>query len=58
MFTEATRRGLLSVVSVIAGLYPVATVLLAHLVLGERVSPAQRFGAVGALAGAALITVG
>ena len=58
MFTEAARRGLLSVVSVIAGLYPVATVLLAHLVLGERVGAAQRVGVVGALVGVALITVG
>lgn len=58
LFTEATRRGLLSVVSVIAGLYPVATVLLAHLVIGERVGKAQRFGVAGALAGVALITAG
>jgi drug/metabolite transporter (DMT)-like permease len=55
---EATTRGLVSVVSVIASLYPVTTVVLAHLLLGERIAPSQRAGVVGAFAGVALVTAG
>jgi drug/metabolite transporter (DMT)-like permease len=58
LFSLATTRGFLSVVSVLSALYPVATVVLAALVLHERVSAVQRFGVAVALLGAALITVG
>jgi drug/metabolite transporter (DMT)-like permease len=58
LFSLATTRGLLSVVSVLSALYPVATVVLAALVLHERVSATQRFGVAVALAGAAMITAG
>jgi drug/metabolite transporter (DMT)-like permease len=58
LFGLATTRGLVSVVSVLASLYPVVTVVLARLVLAERTSAVQRTGAVAALAGAALITAG
>jgi uncharacterized membrane protein len=58
LFGLATTRGLLSVVSVLAALYPVVTVLLARLVLGERLGPVQRAGGAAALAGAALIAAG
>ena len=58
LFSLATTRGFLSVVSVLAALYPVATVVLAAVVLHERVSALQRLGVAGALAGAALITAG
>ena len=58
LFGLATTRGLLSVVSVLAALYPVVTVGLAALLLHERIAPAQRAGVAGALAGAALITAG
>jgi drug/metabolite transporter (DMT)-like permease len=57
-FGVATTRGLISVVSVLASLYPVATVVLARVVLGERASGLQRAGAVAAIGGAALITAG
>ena len=56
LFSVATTKGLVSIVSVLASLYPVVTVVLARVVLGERTSTEQRFGAAGALAGAALIT--
>jgi len=58
LFSLATTKGYLSVVSVLAALYPVATVVLAGVVLHERVARTQRLGVLGALAGAALITVG
>ncbi len=40
----AIREGLLSVVSVLTALYPVSTVILARLVLGERFVAMQRVG--------------
>jgi drug/metabolite transporter (DMT)-like permease len=58
LFAVASTLGLVSVVSVLASVYPVVTVLLARIVLGERLHALQRVGAVGALAGAAVISVG
>ena len=58
LFSLATTRGYLSVVSVLAALYPVVTVALAAIVLHERVARTQRIGVAGALVGAALITAG
>jgi drug/metabolite transporter (DMT)-like permease len=58
LFSLATTRGYLSIVAVLAALYPVVTVALAAIVLHERVAPTQRVGVVGALAGAAMITAG
>jgi drug/metabolite transporter (DMT)-like permease len=54
----ASSHGLLSVVSVLASLYPVVTVLLARLMLGERVQRTQDAGVVLVLAGVVLITAG
>lgn len=54
-FGEATRTGLLSVVSVIATLNPVVTVALAFVLLRERPAPVQRVGAGLALAGVVLL---
>jgi drug/metabolite transporter (DMT)-like permease len=58
LFSLATTKGFLSIVSVMSALYPVVTVALAALVLHERVAPTQRAGVAGALLGAALITAG
>ena len=51
----ALQGGLLSLVSVIAALYPAATVVLATLVLGERARRVQRVGMVLAAVSVALI---
>jgi drug/metabolite transporter (DMT)-like permease len=58
LFVLASARGLLSVVSVIGSLYPVVTVILARIVLDERLGRWQLVGVVGALAGVALISLG
>ena len=54
-FLLATRRGLLTLVAVIASLYPASTLLLARLFLGERMAGLQQVGAV--LAGVAVVLV-
>jgi drug/metabolite transporter (DMT)-like permease len=57
-YGEATRTGLLSVVSVIATLNPVVTVGLAFAVLHERPSRVQLVGAATALVGIVLLAAG
>jgi drug/metabolite transporter (DMT)-like permease len=54
-FTLGADTGLLSVVSVLASLYPVTTVVLARAVLGERLGAVQAAGVAIALTGVALI---
>ncbi|AOW92272.1 hypothetical protein BFN03_04905 [Rhodococcus sp. WMMA185] len=53
----AFQGGLLSLVSVIGALYPAATVLLAMVMLGERVSKVQQAGMLLALASVGMIAV-
>jgi drug/metabolite transporter (DMT)-like permease len=57
-FALAATKGLVSVVAVLSSLYPVMTVLLARLVLKERLHAVQRAGAAAALVGVALISAG
>lgn len=54
----ATTSGLLGIVSVLGSLYPLTTVLLAQVVLGERLRRVQALGVVAALAGVVLIAAG
>ena len=54
----ALRQGLLSVVAVLSSLYPVSTIVLARVVLGERFMAIQRVGIVLALAATALMATG
>ena len=58
LFAVATTKTLLSLVAVLGQLYPVVTVLLARVLLGERLSGSQGAGVVSTLAGVALITAG
>ena len=55
LFAFASGHGLLSLVSVLGSLYPVVTVLLAHVLLGERLTRVQRVGIALALGGVAAI---
>ncbi len=58
LYGLAAERGLLSIASLLASLYPVTTVFLAYLVLHERLSSVQAAGVLVALAGIALVVVG
>ncbi len=55
LFALASGHGLLALVSVLSSLYPVATVVLAHLLLGERLTRAQQAGIALAMVGVAAI---
>lgn len=55
LYIVATRGGPLSVVVTLASLYPASTVLLARLVIGERLSRHQTAGVVCALVAVVLI---
>ncbi|MCU1621325.1 MAG: protein of unknown function transrane [Frankiales bacterium] len=57
-FALASRDGLLSVVAVLASLYPVVTVLLARQLHDERLRGIQVAGVVGTLGGVALLASG
>ncbi len=54
----SSAHGLVSVVSVLASLYPAVTVLLARFALGERVQRTQDIGVLVTLAGVVLISAG
>jgi uncharacterized membrane protein len=58
LFAEATTLGLISLVGVIAALYPITTVTLAHTRLSERMHARQQVGALAVFGGVALIAGG
>jgi drug/metabolite transporter (DMT)-like permease len=58
LFAAASTSGLVSTTSVLASLYPIITVVLARLVLKERVARSQEAGIALTLAGVALISAG
>jgi drug/metabolite transporter (DMT)-like permease len=58
LFAASSSHGLVSVTSVLASLYPIITVLLARVVLGERVDRSQEVGVVGTLVGVVLLSAG
>jgi drug/metabolite transporter (DMT)-like permease len=56
LFAAASTSGLVSITSVLASLYPIVTVVLARLVLKERVARSQEAGIALTLVGVALIS--
>jgi drug/metabolite transporter (DMT)-like permease len=54
----ATTKGAAGIVAVLSALYPIVTVLLARLLLGEQLSVTRRVGGAVALGGAALVAAG
>ena len=58
LFVLAAGRGLLSVVGVLASLYPAVTVLLARVVLHERLARSQAAGVAVTLAGVVALAAG
>ena len=55
LVAQATTVGSAGIVAVLSALYPLVTIALARVVLGERLRGAQRAGGAAALAGAALV---
>jgi drug/metabolite transporter (DMT)-like permease len=58
LFAASSQHGLVSVTSVLASLYPIVTVVLARIVLSERVDRGQEAGIVATLVGVVLISIG
>jgi drug/metabolite transporter (DMT)-like permease len=58
LYLLAVHHGLLSIVAVLASLYPVSTVVWSMLFIGERLRPQQVVGVGAAIAAVVLITVG
>jgi drug/metabolite transporter (DMT)-like permease len=57
LYALATLHGALSIVSVLASLAPVVTIVLAYAIIGERLHGAQRVGVVAVLAGVLALSV-
>ncbi len=57
-FAAASQSGLVSVTSVLASMYPIVTVVLARILLAERVARTQEAGIGLTLAGVVLISAG
>ncbi len=57
-FLIATRAGELAIAAVLTSLYPVGTILLARIVLKERIAKSQTLGIVLAIAACVLIAIG
>lgn len=58
LYAAASTSGLVSVTSVLASLYPIVTVVLARIILSERVARTQEAGIGLTLAGVVLISAG
>jgi drug/metabolite transporter (DMT)-like permease len=58
LYFLATHRGLLAIAAVISSLYPAVTIMLARVVLGERLTAIRLAGLALAAASVALIAVG
>ena len=58
MFAVASTKGLISLVAVLGSLYPITTIVLARVVLGERPHRLAQVGVAAALCGVVLISLG
>lgn len=58
LYAAASTRGLLSVVAVLSSLYPIVIVVLARVLLAERMARPQLAGVAVTLAGVALVSAG
>jgi uncharacterized membrane protein len=58
LILEAGRRGMLVLVGVIGAMYPASTIVLARVVLGERLQPHQLVGLAVAVAAVVSIALG
>lgn len=58
LIAAATTYGAVGIVAVLSSLYPVVTVILAWIVVGEKLGAVKRAGGAVALAGAALVAAG
>jgi drug/metabolite transporter (DMT)-like permease len=58
LFLQATRVGLLSLVSLLTSLYPVVALLVARWWLHERLTGMQAVGVLAALSATALLSIG
>jgi drug/metabolite transporter (DMT)-like permease len=58
LFAAATTYGAVGIVAVLGSLYPITTMVLARLVLGEQLGRSKRVGGGVALAGAAFVAAG
>jgi drug/metabolite transporter (DMT)-like permease len=58
LVATATSHGAAGIVAVLSSLYPVVTIVLARILLSERLSVQKRIGGVVALAGAAFVAAG
>jgi len=58
LYVSAAHRGLLSIVAVLSSLYPASTVVLARVVLGERLHAMQLVGLAVAALGVLAMTAG
>jgi drug/metabolite transporter (DMT)-like permease len=58
LFAVASTKGLVSLVAVLGSLYPLTTIALARIVLGERPHRLAQVGVVAALSGVVLIAAG
>lgn len=58
LFAVAATKGLISLVAVLGSLYPVTTIALARVILGERAHALAQVGVVAVLCGVVLIVAG
>ena len=58
MFAVASTKGLISLVAVLGSLYPITTIVLARVVLGESPHRLAKVGVAAALGGVVLISLG